>query len=100
MALRKTLKTLAIDGDNLYHCLDKKFNIPQNDATKLLDNAFVDCTDDFSEFPTYYNSEGWTQNEFLLAFIDYGYLVENNSTSEYFENIDDAIKFYNQSKGE
>ena len=100
MATTKILKTLAIDGDNLYHCLNKKFDIPQKDAIKLLDNAFVDCTEIYSEYPTYYNSEGWTQNEFLLAFIDYGYLVENNSISEYFESIDKAIKFYNQSKGE
>lgn len=100
MALRKTLKTLAIDGDNLFHCLDKKFDIPQKDAIKLLGNAFVDCTDDFSEYPTYYNSEGWTQNEFLLFFNGFGYMVENYTISEYFENIDEAIKFYNQSKGE
>lgn len=100
MALRKTLKTLAIDSDNLYHCLDKKFDIPQADALKLLDNAFIDCTGDNSEYPTYFNSEGWTQNEFLLAFIDYGYLVENTFISEFFNNVDDAIKFYNQSKGE
>ena len=122
MALRKTLEKIAIDhiniadvtnlikfktlekialkhSDHLYYCLNKKLDMPESDAIKLLENVFVDCTEDASEYPTFYNSEGWADNEYLLKFIDYGYLVENygETVSEFFSNIDDAIKFY---KGE
>ncbi len=95
MALRKTLEKIAIkDSDHLYHCLNKKLDIPESDAIKLLENVFVDCTDDLSEYPTYYNSAGWADNEYLIFFNGFGYMVENYTTSRYFCNIDDAIKFY------
>lgn len=98
MALRKTLEKIALKhSDHLYHCLDKKFDIPEADAIKLLENVFVDCTEDASKYPTYYNASGWADNEYLIYFNGFGYMVKNYTISEFFNNIDDAIKFY---KGE